>query len=50
MYLMQQRLGGGPLINADAEIFAILIYQEGFLGLNVPIVGALWISCVCYLR
>ena len=50
MYLMWQRLGGGPLINVDAKISTILIYQEGFLGLNVPIVGTPWIIRVFYLR
>ena len=39
MYLMQQRLGGEPLINAEVKISTILICLEGILGLYVPIVG-----------
>ena len=47
---MQQRLGGGLLINVEAEIVAIIICLEGFLGLNVPIVGTPWIIPGRYLE
>lgn len=50
MYSMQQRLDGGLLINAKAEISAIIICLEGFSGLNVPIVGTPWIIHVHYLK
>ena len=43
MYLMRQRLGGEPLINAEVKISANLICLEGFRRLYLPILGMPWI-------